>query len=81
MRRRHRSSPSGCAWHQRFRNGWGKNLGDGVIDLCNVKIGLALIGYFEGFERRFGFCDYAGRRRHRWIVLMAATGSRGRRLY
>ena len=53
-----------------------KNICSGVINLCDVQISRALVGRFEGFERRFGFFDGVGRRRQWWSVLNFATGSR-----
>ena len=53
-----------------------KDLGDSVIYLCHIQIGPALVGRFEGFERRLEFQNNVDRRRHRWSVLLADTGSR-----
>ena len=53
-----------------------KDLDNGVIYLCHLQISRALVGSFEGFEHRLGFCDDIGTRRHCWSVLLAATGSR-----
>ena len=53
-----------------------KDLDNGVIYFCQLQISQALVGRFEGFERRLGFCDDIGQRRHCWSVLLAATGSR-----
>ena len=53
-----------------------KDLGYSVIYLCHIQIGRTLVGCFEGFERCLEFRDDVGRRRHHWIVLLSATGSR-----
>ena len=55
-----RSAPSVYASSNAVVEDGLKDLGNSVIYLCHIKIGRALVGCLEGFERRLEFRDTVG---------------------